>query len=492
MATTIVTKSGSGAPTASDLVAGELAVDLTNGRLYTEDSGGTVLELGLNPNGNVNVTGSVTMDALTVSSDTNGDPVLAHFYNVSTGAAAEATAYITNSATSSDGLFLQAVGSSFTTTGGFVQDAAVLGSGTGASGGLSLMTRANADMRFYTNGHTNERMRIDYSGNLLVGKTATNYAAEGVEIRSNEVLITKAGLNPLSVRNNGNGGIISLNSGGTTVGTIGTEGNDLNIGNGDAGLQFIDGTQSVRPFNMTTNARIDAQVDLGMSSTRFKDLYLSDGVQNITASGVATGTLISAITGVTNGFQISANTSNEMTYDFNTGAGLKMRFTNDGNLLVGRTSDGATGNGHSIRGGNSAIFSRDSSGESMIIARNASAGDLVRFYCNGIDRGSINFDGGNTISYTSSSDRRLKENIADADDAGSKIDAIQVRKFDWKADGSHQDYGMVAQELLEVAPEAVSQGETEDDMMGVDYSKLVPMMLKEIQSLRARIAALES
>ena len=61
-----------------------------------------------------------------------------------------------------------------------------------------------------------------------------------------------------------------------------------------------------------------------------------------------------------------------------------------------------------------------------------------------------------TTAYVTSSDQRLKENIVDADDAGSKIDAIQVRKFDWKADGSHQDYGMVAQELLEVAPEAVS------------------------------------
>ena len=39
-------------------------------------------------------------------------------------------------------------------------------------------------------------------------------------------------------------------------------------------------------------------------------------------------------------------------------------------------------------------------------------------------------------AYNTSSDQRLKENIADADDAGSKIDAIQVRKFDWKADGS--------------------------------------------------------
>jgi len=68
MATTIVTKNGSGAPTASDLVAGELAVDLTNGRLYTTDldSGGTVIEIGLNPSGNVDVTGSVTADGLTV------------------------------------------------------------------------------------------------------------------------------------------------------------------------------------------------------------------------------------------------------------------------------------------------------------------------------------------------------------------------------------------------------------------------------------------
>ena len=50
---------------------------------------------------------------------------------------------------------------------------------------------------------------------------------------------------------------------------------------------------------------------------------------------------------------------------------------------------------------------------------------------------------------------------------------------------------MVAQELQAVAPEAVSAPEDPEEMMGVDYSKLVPMMLKEIQSLRARVAQLE-
>jgi hypothetical protein len=117
-------------------------------------------------------------------------------------------------------------------------------------------------------------------------------------------------------------------------------------------------------------------------------------------------------------------------------------------------------------------------------------GSILDFRKQGTGVGSISVTGSAT-AYNTSSDQRLKENIADADDAGSKIDSIQVRKFDWKADGSHQDYGMVAQELQTVAPEAVSALEDPNEMMGVDYSKLVPMLIKEIQSLRQRVAQLE-
>ena len=99
-----------------------------------------------------------------------------------------------------------------------------------------------------------------------------------------------------------------------------------------------------------------------------------------------------------------------------------------------------------------------------------------------------------SVAYLTSSDERLKYNIVDAPSASASadIDAIQVRSFDWKADGSHQKYGMIAQELQGVAPDAVSEGDEESGgMMGVDYSKLVPMMIKEIQLLRARVAQLE-
>jgi hypothetical protein len=54
---------------------------------------------------------------------------------------------------------------------------------------------------------------------------------------------------------------------------------------------------------------------------------------------------------------------------------------------------------------------------------------------------------------------------------------------------------MIAQDLHTVAPEAVSVGDDGEELKtpwGVDYSKLVPMLVKEIQSLRARVAQLES
>jgi hypothetical protein len=168
------------------------------------------------------------------------------------------------------------------------------------------------------------------------------------------------------------------------------------------------------------------------------------------------------------------------------------RFDTSGNLCVGTTSNGgyrmnvvaASGYGAGIQASN---------GNTSLIVNNATGGSqtYVRFYASSTETGRITTDGTNT-SYTSLSDARLKTNVSDAAPASALIDAIQVRQFDWKVDNSHQRYGMVAQELLEVAPEAVHQPVNPEDMMGVDYSKLVPMLIKEVQSLRTRLAALEN
>jgi hypothetical protein len=169
-----------------------------------------------------------------------------------------------------------------------------------------------------------------------------------------------------------------------------------------------------------------------------------------------------------------------------------------GNLLVGNTAAGltiASGSGHLLAPGATGFHShvQTGSGTTNFMSyynRASTGGGFVKFSYNDSEIGRIT-NSSSAVSYLTSSDVRLKENIADADDAGSKVDAIQVRQFDWKVDGSHQDYGMVAQELMTVAPEAVSVPEDPEEMMGVDYSKLVPMLIKEIQSLRNRVATLE-
>jgi hypothetical protein len=108
----------------------------------------------------------------------------------------------------------------------------------------------------------------------------------------------------------------------------------------------------------------------------------------------------------------------------------------------------------------------------------------------GVEVGSITTSGSATL-YNVTSDQRLKENIVNAPDFGSVIDSLQVRSFDWKSDSTHQRAGFIAQELVAVAPEAVYQPVDTEQMMAVDYSKLVPMLVKEVQSLRARVAQLE-
>ena len=174
----------------------------------------------------------------------------------------------------------------------------------------------------------------------------------------------------------------------------------------------------------------------------------------------------------------------------------RARIDSSGSFFIGKTAGGGTTKGIQLEQNGTAIFTTDSNAVdplSYFVNSNASVTSGFRYVSfragSGFaEVGSISTTGSVTL-YNTTSDQRLKDNIQDSDSASSLIDSLQVRKFDWKINGSHQRYGFIAQELVTVAPEAVHQPTDTEQMMAVDYSKLVPMLVKEIQSLRQRLSA---
>jgi hypothetical protein len=123
-----------------------------------------------------------------------------------------------------------------------------------------------------------------------------------------------------------------------------------------------------------------------------------------------------------------------------------------------------------------------------------------------------------STTYTTSSDYRLKEDLLEVTDATAKLLSIQTRNFRWIGTDSRTD-GFLAHELAlivpdavvgekdamttptlyseeEELPEGVSVGDVKvasvPEYQSVDQSKLVPLLIKTIQELEARITALEN
>ena len=139
---------------------------------------------------------------------------------------------------------------------------------------------------------TSTAITIDSSENVLVGKSAANTSVVGVEARENGLLVaTRDGGQPLLIdRLTDDGDLVLFRKDSTEVGSIGVLSNRLYAGTGDTGLFFSNTTNGIHPWNTTSNSARDAGIDLGESSRRFKDLYLSGGVVFNVAGGTGTST----------------------------------------------------------------------------------------------------------------------------------------------------------------------------------------------------------
>ena len=176
--------------------------------------------------------------------------------------------------------------------------------------------------------------------------------------------------------------------------------------------------------------------------------------------------------------------SASLNYIVNAGASERMRITSSGNVNINTTTGDGRVNVNFNANSESGIAYKETSG----IANGA--------YCvfkneSGTEIGTIKrISTTNAVAYNTTSDYRLKEDLKPIKGL-ELISKIKVYDFKWKEHNDRMD-GVIAHELQEIIPYAVTGEKDAEKMQQVDYSKLVPILVQAIQEQQTQIEELKT
>jgi hypothetical protein len=223
-------------------------------------------------------------------------------------------------------------------------------------------------------------------------------------------------------------------------------------------------------------------------STRVTTLEGKDISVTLTGDVTGTGTITDlgnvsfATTIAANSVALGTDTTGDYVASMTAGTGITVgTATGEGSTPV-ITNTGVTsavaGTGVTVSAGTGAVtFSIGqavATNSAVSFASVAATGDIVAF---------------------SSSDRRFKNNIVNISDALNKVKQLNGVTWEWNDDvndvtKSSPKTGLIAQEVQEVLPEVVS--EREDGYLGLDYSKMVGLLVEAIKEQQTQIAELKA
>ena len=279
----------------------------------------------------------------------------------------------------------------------------------------------------------------------------------------------------------------------TQIGVMGTDGYLQALKSSDASatnLRFYTGITEKMRITSTGN------VGIGTSSPNNNAGYASLTINGSTGGQITlrTGDVTEGyLYNTSSGLILGADTGNYLAFD--AGATERMRITSGGELYWNLT--GASGG--SLNGGG--VLFRNNSGKYIQISTGVTTDTGLIYFYKSDGAGSVTNTGsittsGNSTAYNTTSDYRIKEDFKQINGL-EKVSAIKVYDFKFKGIDNRMD-GVIAHELAEVLPYAVSGEKDAVDDEGnikpqsVDYSKIVPILVKSIQELKAEIDELKA
>jgi hypothetical protein len=318
-------------------------------------------------------------------------------------------------------------------------------------------------------------------GNQVNAGRDTAYDTEG------NLICYGSGQNSLIIQTSDNlldRGIAWRNSGGAYIGNIYITDAGSNIGDMVFGVAAVTQTDVT---NVQERMRIDTSGNVGIGATSIDEkLHIE------VSSGDAAIKLEDASGDFVRIDQNSVGANDKIR--FKTGSGLdeQMRITSAGHVLINTTALQGVG-GLSLQVGGSGVSLQNNT------TTGAGNGyEYEVFRRNSTQIGSISMNGTTAVQYNTSSDYRLKENVVTEWDATTRLKQLKPSRFNFITEPDRTVDGFLAHEVQDIVPEAIAGAKDAVDAdgnpkyQGIDQSKLVPLLVKTIQELEARITALES